>query len=357
MRAGLRLAAGLLAAVALAAPTAAQDLATLRATAEADGRVRVLVELATPTRPEARLGTASLRAQRARIAAAQAAVLTTAGPDARPTRRYAALPLLGLEVGPAALDALARDALARDGGVARVFPDRRNYPTLGATVPRVGAPDAWALGFDGAGTTVAVLDTGVDADHPTFDGTTVREACFSTHAPESGVTSLCEDFATEAVGPGAAAPTPDLAGAFHGTHVASTAVGGGGGPVAAGVAPAADLAAIEVFTRGEACWGEGTADCTFALDSDVLAGLEHALEHQAAWNLAAVNLSLGTTTTYAGTCASPYDGVFRDLRAAGVGVIVASGNGRADGGISSPACAADAIAVGATEIAGGAGAR
>jgi subtilisin family serine protease len=201
VRDALRRAAALLAAVALAAPAAAQDLATLRATAEADGRVRVLVELATPTRPEARLGAASLQAQRARIAAAQAAVLTTAGPDARTTRRYAALPLVGLEVGPAALQALARDA-----NVARVFPDRRNYPTLGATVPRVGAPDAWALGFDGAGTTVAVLDTGVDADHPTFDGTTVREACFSTHAPESGVTSLCEDFATEAVGPGAAAP-------------------------------------------------------------------------------------------------------------------------------------------------------
>ena len=333
----------LLASISFAA--AQGDLGALRATAEAEGRVRVLVELATPTQPEARLGTASLEAQRARIAAAQTAVLRTLGNEVRSTRRYATLPLLALEVGPTDLEALAGAA-----DVARVFPDRRNYPTLGATVPRVGAPDVWNLGFDGAGTTVAVLDTGVDVDHPTFDATTVREACFSTHAPDAGVTSLCRDAATEDVGPGAAAPDEDLPGAFHGTHVASTAVGGGGGPVAAGVAPAADLLAVEVFSRGEACWGAGTPDCTFALDSDVLAGLEHALANQGAWNLAAVNLSLGTISTWSGTCDTAYDAVFRDLRAAGVGVIVASGNGGVDGGISSPGCAADAIAIGATEM-------
>ena len=38
--------------------------------------------------------------------------------------------------------------------------------TLDTSVAQVGAPAAWDAGHTGKGATVAVLDTGVDADHP-----------------------------------------------------------------------------------------------------------------------------------------------------------------------------------------------
>jgi subtilisin family serine protease len=34
----------------------------------------------------------------------------------------------------------------------------------------IGAPAAWALGYSGAGITVAVSDTGIDTTHPAFAG-------------------------------------------------------------------------------------------------------------------------------------------------------------------------------------------
>jgi subtilisin family serine protease len=105
---------------------------------------------------------------------------------------------------------------AGDGGVDRLWLDGRVEPMLDESVPQVGAPDAWAAGYDGDGVTVAVLDTGVDTTHPDLADRIVETVSF---VPGEQI--------------------DDVNG--HGTHVASTVAGNGAASdgVYRGVAPAA----------------------------------------------------------------------------------------------------------------------
>src|SRR5512133_2067933 len=48
----------------------------------------------------------------------------------------------------------------------KLWLDGLRQPVLDHSVPQIGAPAAWELGYQGNGVTVAVLDTGVDATHP-----------------------------------------------------------------------------------------------------------------------------------------------------------------------------------------------
>jgi subtilisin family serine protease len=78
----------------------------------------------------------------------------------------------------AALDARSLAVIAADTGVAGVFPVRAAYPAAlddardqSATRSGIGAG---IPGFDGAGVTVALIDTGVDLDHPFLEGKLLR---------------------------------------------------------------------------------------------------------------------------------------------------------------------------------------
>jgi subtilisin family serine protease len=63
---------------------------------------------------------------------------------------------------------IARTSTARslDNGIAKLWLDGRVEAALKDSVPQVNAPQAWAEGYDGKGSKVAVLDTGIDATHP-----------------------------------------------------------------------------------------------------------------------------------------------------------------------------------------------
>ncbi len=103
-------------------------------------------------------------------------------------------------------------------GIRKIYLDEKLTVALADSVPQIGAPLAWAAGYDGTGVHVAVLDTGIDTTHPDLVGKVDSEMNFTTD--------------------------PDAVDHFgHGTHVADTVAGTGAasGGLRKGVAPGAML--------------------------------------------------------------------------------------------------------------------
>ena len=161
--------------------------------------------------------------------------------------------------------------------------------------------DARFAGVDGAGLTVAVLDTGIDLDNSSF----------GADSDNNGIADriiFSRDFTSERDG------TPnDIHG--HGTHVAS--IIGSSSQVTTGIAPGVNLAVLQVLDST----GSGT---TSALER----ALQWVMQNAEAMNIVAVNMSLGDRTNQNFLASHPIYG--DELRALhdnlNVSVIVAAGN-------------------------------
>ncbi len=225
-----------------------------------------------------------------------------------------------------ALDGVAIDAppvrwaeIASFPEVASVHADAAVEASLEASVPLVGAASvARDLGATGAGTTVAILDTGVDYRHPDLG------AGFGPGHKVAGGYDLVNDDPDPADDNG------------HGTLVAGILAASGS---ARGVAPGATILAYKVLdSRGR------------GLASDVIAGIERALDPDGdpttddAADVA--NLSFGGSGTPDDPMSLAVDAAAR----AGLLCVVAAGNGGPDPyGVSSPGVARGALTVGATD--------
>ncbi|MFD1536210.1 S8 family peptidase [Nonomuraea guangzhouensis] len=239
-------------------------------------------------------------------------------------------------------------ALAEDSRITSIHRDRAYPPSAANNLVQIGADQAHAQGFTGTGQAVAVLDTGIDEDHPNFGSRIVDEACFS--AVDTGVQSLCPNGQTSQTGKGAAnamtakclADGANLC--EHGTHVAGIAAGD------SGVAPGAGIVAVQVFSRVDDESVCGEASCLLAYESS----LRLALDYVAASTqpIAAVNLSLGGGLSETSCDDTEEGAIFKPkidaLLAKGIATVVAAGNEYFEG-TSFPACISSTVAVGAND--------
>jgi serine protease AprX len=200
-------------------------------------------------------------------------------------------------------------ALQQSPDVEMVWLDMPVHTWLDVSVPLIGAPQVWAAGYTGKGIIVAIVDTGVDVNHPDL----------------AGRVTLTKDFSGEGF--------TDNHG--HGTHVAGITAGNGtaGSGKYKGVAPEATIYAAKVL-RGN---GSG-------LMSDVMAGVEWAVQQ----NAQVINLSLGSDGSCDGSDAM--SAVCDAAVDQGVMMCVAAGNaGPNYYTVGSPGCARKVLTVGASD--------
>lgn len=199
------------------------------------------------------------------------------------------------------------------GGIQRLWLDGKVKALLDRSVPQIGAPEAWAAGYDGTGVKVAVLDTGVDLKHPDLVD---RIADSRSFVPDESVQD----------------------GHGHGTHVASTIAGSGAasGGKYKGVAPGAKVLVGKVLSD------EGAG-----MESWILDGMDWAARSGAK----VVSMSLGGQEGADGT--DPMAVAVNQLTAeTGVLFTIAAGNsGPGATTVGSPGVADAALTVGAVDSA------
>ncbi|MGW4674806.1 S8 family peptidase [Streptomyces sp. NPDC004324] len=257
-------------------------------------------------------------ARATRAAAGTADRLAALATSASPVRDLASIGARSLSVADDDLAAFwktlntgATSDAARAAVTPKVSLDGRVEAVLDRSTAQINAPTAWKAGYEGQGVKVAILDTGVDANHPDLAGR-IADA---------------EDFS-------GSASTNDAFG--HGTHVASI-VGGTGaasGGTRRGVAPRADLLIGKVL-----------GDDGYGSESSVIDGMEWA----AAQHAKVVNMSLGSGTPTDGTD-SMSEAVDALTASTGTLFVVAAGNeGPNPSTVSSPGAADAALTVGAVD--------
>ena len=319
--------------------------AALRAKAAAVGSVRVIVELKTDFRPEGSLGKAQAFMQRNGITALRGQILARlgAGVASASVKAFETIPYFAAQVDQNGLEALLNDA-----GVASVQEDKLSRPHLAQSVPLIHAPEAWAAGYSGSGWAVAVLDTGVAKDHPFLAGKVVSEACYSTTNAGEPCQSVCPGGAASSTAPGSA--LPPLGGAYgtkfhHGTHVAGIAAGKSGDE--GGVAREAQIIAVQVFSWFPEHYGPGQGAAS-SWDSDQIKGLERVYSLRNAYQIAAVNMSLGGGEYFSPCDSDARKAIIDNLRSVGIATVISSGNDGYTDATGAPGCISTAVTVGAT---------
>ncbi|MDP6333856.1 MAG: S8 family serine peptidase [Candidatus Poseidoniaceae archaeon] len=220
-------------------------------------------------------------------------------------------------------------------GVVMIELDGQLSITNGDAAALHGVDLVWQeTGYDGAGTTVAIIDTGIDGSHLGLDdldddNSTNDTKIIGFYDPVNNptLTNGTEVFPYDDQG--------------HGSHCAGTTAGTGAPTYEhIGMAPQAFLVGVKVLDSG----GSGS----FAT---VMAGMEWTVENRFKFNIRAASMSLGGPGAIEWT-SSEEDSVNRyanEMMASGIAIFIAAGNNGVSAQIGTPGSAEDAITVGALD--------
>lgn len=253
------------------------------------------------------------------------------------------VPMSAMQVNREALETLLSDPSLT------VYEDSVRRPLLTQSVARVYSSRNSSVFHGNNQWAVAVLDSGVNKTHPNLSNKVISEACYSGGNGIQGLSSLCPGGAASSVAINSGAAC-SIAGCEHGSMVAGIAAGNGA--TQDGVARDARLISIQIFSElddKDQCPPPDESACLVALTSDVIKGLERVYALRNSVDIAAVNLSLGSSEVFSGTCDNqPERPIIDLLKEANIAVVAASGNRGLTSMMSAPACISSAIAVAAT---------
>lgn len=238
------------------------------------------------------------------------------------SHQYRHLAALAGRVTPGALELLRRDP-----NVASVTRERWFSGQLKEAVPAAGVDRTQAMfGLRGRGVRIAVLDSGIDPNHPDLQGAVVAEHCFARGAcPPWNLNEGTE--ATDQHG--------------HGTSVSGVIASRGvQGPP--GFAPEAELVVLKAMNANN----RGT-------EADFLASVDWLYDNLDELKVSVLNLSIASDALFdnALDCdreAATWARAIRKLVDAGVTVIAGTGNRGSTTQLPVPACNSGVLAVGAT---------
>lgn len=179
-------------------------------------------------------------------------------------------------------------------------------------VDRIAAPASHTDGFRGEGAVVAVIDTGVDSDHPDIQENLVGGHAVVTCDPPTGMPDACNE------------PWDDDH--SHGTHVAGTVAAVDNTTDVIGVAPSASIYAVKAL--------DGSGSGSYS-------GIAEAIQHAADQGVDVINMSLGGSSDSFTVSQALQYAVDRDVL-----VICAAGNsGACTDCVAFPARDPNAVAV------------
>ena len=129
---------------------------------------------------------------------------------------------------------------------------------------RIGAPEAWAAGYTGEGIIIAVIDTGIDTNHPELDDNLWVNV---DEIPNNGIDDDGNGYIDDVHGFNFRDGNSNVQDTgYHGTHVAGTIAGEVGGQVQ-GVAYNAKLMTLSVFGQDGASVGDIVEAIYYAVDN------------------------------------------------------------------------------------------
>lgn len=192
-----------------------------------------------------------------------------------------------------------------------------------------GATATWQRGFDGSGWTIVVMDEGIDASHPIFDGKIIEEVCTSSaeNAVGNSARLKCPGNRLIVTGQGASSYTPNDPYNEHGTKMAGAVLR----------------------------WAPGASIISIKSHGDHIAALDWVIANASKYKIAAVNMSFGGKWHPRDgfgllTCDRIFGGVwasrFEALRKLGIAPVVAAMNDGELGKVGWPACNSNAVSVG-----------